>query len=220
MQHVGAIMATNMNVSNSGEADVQDLRSEVEYRTNLQELCNKIYAAKNLQDIFINMMDEITALFEAERMTVYAVDGKTRELVSWHKSGDDIGEIRVPVSVNSIAGYAAHKQKLVNIQDAHDDAELHANYPELIFDKSWDKKSGFSTRQVLAYPIIFQKYLLGAIQLMNRKGGTKFVEIDETSVKELAKILGIALYNQKRIARGRGHKFSYLLENQILTQKE
>ena len=42
------------------------------------------------------------------------------------------------------------------------------------------------------------------------------------AVADLAKIIGIALYNQKRIATrsGRKTKFDYLLENHLLTQKE
>jgi len=116
----------------SGKPDV-DLQSEVEYRTKLQEICNKIYAAKNLDDILINLRDEITGLFEAERITVYVVDGKTRELVSRFKSGEEIGEIRIPVSPNSIAGCSAFKQKLINIKDAYDDAELKAIDPKLKF---------------------------------------------------------------------------------------
>ena len=213
-------MATKLGSAKSDESDVQHLQSEVEYRTKLQEICNKIYAARNLDDILINLKDDITALFEAERMTVYVVDGKNRELVSRFKTGEEVEEIRVPVSVNSIAGYAAFKQRLVNIKNVYDDAELGQIDPALEFNKSFDQQSGFKTQQALAYPIIFQKYLLGAIQLMNRKDGNKFIEIDELSIKELAKILGIALYNQKRMARGRGNKFSYLLEHQLLTDKE
>ena len=213
-------MATKLNSAISSENDVQHLQSEVEYRTNLQAICNKIYAARNLDDILINLKDDITALFEAERMTVYVVDGKNRQLVSRFKTGEDVEEIRVPVSVNSIAGYAAFKQQLINIKDVYDDGELGQIDTDLRFNKSFDQQSGFRTRQALAYPIIFQKYLLGAIQLMNRKNGDKFIKIDEISIRELAKILGIALYNQKRIARGRGNKFSYLLEHQLLTQKE
>ncbi|MEE8398102.1 MAG: pilus assembly protein, partial [Desulfobacterales bacterium] len=150
-------MATNLTTVSPGETDVQNLKSEVAYRANLQEICNKIYAARNLDDIFINLMDEITALFEAERVTVYMVDGKNRELFSRFKSGDEIDEFRVAVSNKSIAGYAAFKQTLVNIKDVQDDAELRAIDSELKFDKSWDEKTGFKTRQVLAYPIIFQK---------------------------------------------------------------
>lgn len=198
-----------------------DLQSEVEYRTKLQEICNKIYAAKNLDDILINLRDEITGLFEAERITVYVVDAKTRELVSRFKSGEEVAEIRIPVSPNSIAGCSAFKQKLINIKDAYDEAELKAIDPKLKFDSSWDQKTGFTTRAVLVFPIIYKKFLLGAIQMINRTSGDAFNAIDEWAVEELAKILGIALYNQKRMARGgRPTKFDYILENHILTRKE
>jgi type II secretory ATPase GspE/PulE/Tfp pilus assembly ATPase PilB-like protein len=199
---------------------VDHLKSEVEYRTKLQEICNKIYGAANLDEILINLKNEITGLFEAERITVYVVDGKKRELVSRFKSGSEISEIRIPVSTSSLAGCAAFKQKLLNIKNVYDDEELSSIDGDLTFDKSWDRKTGFKTKQVLAYPIIFKKYMLGVIQLINRKSGTEFIPIDEWAVEELSKILGIALYNQKRIAKARATKFDYLLENHILTQKE
>ena len=62
--------------------------------------------------------------------------------------------------------------------------------------------------------------MLGAIQLINRKGGGPFVVEDEENVSELSNIMGIALYKQKKMATGRKSKFDYLLQNHILTQKE
>ena len=202
------------------DSSVHDLKSEVEYRTKLQDICNKIYAASNLDEILVNLKNEITSLFDAERITVYVVDGKTRELVSRFKSGTEVAEIRIPVSISSIAGYAAFKQRLLNVKNVYDDNELASIDRELRFDKRWDKKIGFVTKQVLAFPIIYKKYLLGVIQLINRKDGSSFMRIDEQAVDELSKILGIALYNQKRMAKSRTTKFDYLLENHILTQKE
>ncbi|MCG6894523.1 MAG: GspE/PulE family protein [Desulfobacteraceae bacterium] len=206
--------------ADEANSDVQNLRSEVEYRTKLQEICNKIFAAKNLDGILIELQDQITGLFESERITVFVVDGKKRELVSRFKSGDEIAEIRIPVANSSIAGYSAYKQKLLNLKDVYDDKELAALDPNLKFDSSWDKKTGFRTRQVLVYPIIYKKFLLGAIQLINRTSGDSFTKLDEESVAKLAEIVGIALYNQKRMAKTRPTKFDYILENHILTQKE
>ena len=203
-----------------GNVNLRHLKSEVEYRTKLQGICNKINAAANLDEILIGLKDEITVLFEAERITIYVVDGRKRELVSRFKSGDEIGEIRVPISTSSISGYSAFKQKLINIKNVYDEKELASIDSDLKFDKSWDKKTGFTTRQVLVVPVVFKNYLLGAMQLINRKDNSSFTKIDERSVKELAKILGIALYNQKRLARARTSKFTYLIENNILTQKE
>ena len=213
-------MLQNSTISNDKVTKNQHLKSEVEYRKNIQEICNKIYAASNVDEILVDLKDEITGIFEAERITVYVIDGKKRELVSRFKSGDEIGEIRIPVSSTSISGCSALKQKLLNIKNVYNEKELASIDPDLKFDKSWDQKTGFTTKQVLVVPIIFKKFLLGAMQLINRKDGGSFTKIDEQSVTEMAKILGIALYNQRRMAKARPNKFDYILENHILTQKE
>jgi len=206
--------------SNAMDLNGLKLKSEIEYRKNLQDICNKIHAAANLDEILVDLKDEITGLFEAERLTVYLVDGRKRELVSRFKSGDEIGEIRIPLSNNSISGCSAYKKKLINIKNVYDDKELAAIDPDLKFDKSWDQKADFTTQQVLVVPVICKNYLLGVIQLINRKNGGSFSKLDEQSVTEMAHILGIALYNQKRMAKARPSKFDYLLKNRILTEKE
>jgi type II secretory ATPase GspE/PulE/Tfp pilus assembly ATPase PilB-like protein len=207
--------------SQPAAADVDNLQSEIAFRAGLQEIGNKIHAASNLDEILIDLKEEIISLFAAQRLTVYVIDGVKRELVSRFKSGQEIAEIRIPVSAKSIAGYAAYYQRLVNIKDVYNEEELKALDANLSFDSSWDKKTGFRTRQVLAYPIVFQKYLLGALQLINHKNNSPFSPDDEQSVQELAKTIGIALYNQKRMAKGsRSSKFDYLLENHLVTQKE
>ena len=201
---------------------VDTLKNEVEFRSKLHEIGNKINAARDLDEILIDLKDDIISIFNAERLTVYVVDGVKRELVSRFKSGDEVAEIRLPVNQNSLAGYSALTHKLLNIENVYNDAELSEIDPSLCFDKSWDQKTGYRTKQVLVFPIIFQKYLMGALQFINKKGGGRFSEDDESAVADLAKVIGIALYNQKRIAArgGRTSKFDYLLENHLLTQKE
>ena len=198
------------------------VKPEAEYQARLQEIGGKLNAARDLDDALFKLTDEIVALFSAERMTVYMIDGVKRELVSRFKSVHEIGEIRIPVSKASLAGYAALTHKMVNIGNVYDDNELTAIDPELRFDKSWDQKSAFRTRQTLVTPIVFQKYLMGVLQLINRDGGGRFQEEDEKAVADLAKIIGVAMYNQKRTAArgGRATKFDYLLEKHLITQKE
>ena len=208
-----------LNLAKS-ESEAQYLKSEVDYRRTLQKVCNKIYSASNLDEILIDLKEEITKIFFAERLTVFVVDGIKRELVSRFKSGNEISEIRLPVEPNSIAGFSAYKQKLVNIKNAYDKQELAAIDPDLKFDGKWDIKTGFFTKQVLVFPIIFKTLMLGVVQLINRKQGEYFTKEDEASLKELSKILGVALYNQKRDAKKNINKFDYLFSNAILTQKE
>ena len=191
------------------------------YRTRLQKICNKINAAANLDEILINLKDDITSLFEAERITVYVVAKNKDQLVSRFKSGDDIEEIRVPISADSIAGWCAVKNVIINIKDAYNPKELAAIDPDLRFDDRWDLKTGFKTRQILARPIVFRNRLLGVIQLMNRKTGRSFVQVDEKSLAEVAGILGIALHTQQKLTeRYTMGKFDFLIENHLLTHQE
>ncbi len=200
---------------------IQQLKSEVAYRTRLQEICNQMNAAANLDEILIDLRDDITSLFEAERITVYVADADKRRLVSRFKSGRDIREIRIPVSAHSIAGWCALRGKSIKVSDAYDPRELAAIDPDLRFDGRWDTRTGFQTRQILARPIEFRNQLLGVIQLMNRKSGNAFNAIDEQSLEEVARILGIALYTQKKLTqRYTMGKFDFLLENHLLTHQE
>ncbi|NVM20516.1 MAG: GspE/PulE family protein [Desulfobacterales bacterium] len=213
-----------LKMSEKGGADrgskASALGQQVDSPKRLLEITNRIHSARDLDEILINLKDDITRLFDAERLTVYVVDGIKKELISRVKSGEEISEIRVPISPTSISGYVAHRGGLVNIKNVYDNGELASVDPNLRFDKTWDEKSGFQTQQVLAAPISFQKYLMGVIQIINRRDSTAFTERDETALQELAKTLGIAIYNQKRMAKARPGKFDYLVEHGLLTQKE
>ncbi len=217
---------THLNVKTDNSQKRVPLRQgivspEVAFRIKFQKISNKIQGSGNLNETLIQLKEEIARFFESDRLTIYVIDGVKRELVPRVMTGNlNVEEIRLPVKTTSIAGYAAYKQRLVNVQNAYDQSELARIDSVLTFDNTWDKKSGFVTKQILACPIFFHKYLLGAIQLINRQDGGAYTKRDEQSVKELAKILGIAMYNQKRAARLENNKFNYLLQKHLITQKE
>lgn len=214
---------TKGNVTRLKTADQpqrQQPRPEMQFKIRLQKIASKVYGSKNQNDIFISIIDEIIDLFECERMTIYVLDGERRELISRYKTGNEIKEIRIKVSTDSIAGYSAHKQKIVNIANVYDDKELAAIDPVLKFDKSWDIKTGFTTRQVLALPVFFQRYLMGAIQMVNRKTNAPFSKLDEKAAQELAKIIGIGLHNLKKTQRQSNNKYTYLLQKHLISPKD
>jgi type II secretory ATPase GspE/PulE/Tfp pilus assembly ATPase PilB-like protein len=210
--------------SDSVTASVNHIKTIANYNTSrLQHICKKIYEAQNLDDILVHLKDEIASYFKAERLTIYYVDGIKRELISRFKSGNEISEIRVPIMPESIAGYVATKIEFVNISNVYDDDELKGISPDLKFDRSWDQKTGFVTRQVMAYPIIYKTLLMGVIQLINHQGNRPFSKNDEGYVKELGKIIGVALFRQKskqkRLKKGKSGKYDYLFSKGHLDTK-
>jgi len=215
-------MAVTLSTVQTG-AGAHSSSSDAEYRRKVQEVNKRIFSAANLDEILIDIKEDIIDLFAAQRITIYYVDGIKRELVSRYKSGEEVEEIRVPLSPDSIAGFSAYKQRLLNIKDVYNQRELVKIDPALSFDEKWDRRSGFTSKQILVAPILFKKMLIGAIQLVNRKDGKPFTEEDERNLTELAETMGIGLYNQKKMAaakKGRRNKYDHLMENHILTQKE
>jgi type II secretory ATPase GspE/PulE/Tfp pilus assembly ATPase PilB-like protein len=206
---------------NALDAREKSLEEQLEYHKKLNNIANKIHSASDTNDILLNLQSEILSLFNAYRITVYVVDGIKREIVSRFKSGDEVNEIRVPINHASISGYCAASGKLVNIGDVYNDAELKQISPQLKFDKSWDEKTGFKTTQVLAAPISYNRYLLGVIQLINKRGGKRFTKEDEVSVLDIAKVLGTAFFkNQKAAQKAKPTRFDYLITNNIISNKD
>ena len=194
---------------------------ELHYRKRLIEIANQINSAASIQTILVDLRDEMVDLVAAERVTIFALDTKNQELFSLFKAGQEVREIRVPKSFGSIAGFTALSRKSANIANAYDAAELAKLHASLRFDQRWDKASGFRTTQVLSSPILFDKYLLGVLQLVNKRGGGAFSAKDVEAAEELGKILGIAFYNQHRAARShKPSKFGALVDKGLLSEKD
>src|SRR5438045_2424576 len=174
------------------QATSSSVERELDYRKRLSAITNQLNSAESIPHILLTLAGKILELLDAERLTIYAVDTKNQELYSLQKVGDVPKEIRVPKSFASIAGFTALARKTVNIKDAYEATELAKFHPNLRFDQRWDKQTGFRTKSVLAVPIMFEKYLLGVVQLINRKHAPAFTGLDEDAAEEIARILGIA----------------------------
>ena len=61
----------------------------------LVHLIDRIHSAKTIDSIFIEVQGEILAFFDADRMTLYAVDQEKKEIYSKFLALDSIREIRV-----------------------------------------------------------------------------------------------------------------------------
>jgi len=191
------------------------------YKDQLLEIANLVNSAPGIKEILVILRDRVPSLVNAQRVTVFALDVKNQQLYSLMKVGDELKEIRVPKNFSSIAGFTALSKMTVNIKDAYDGGELTKIHPSLQFDPRWDKASGYRTKQVVATPILFEKYLMGVLQAVNKKTGERFVEDDEAALREIARILGVALYNQRRVTRqNQPNKYGYLIDKGIISEKQ
>jgi type II secretory ATPase GspE/PulE/Tfp pilus assembly ATPase PilB-like protein len=203
------------------QESVLALQERLASEQRLVALIDRIHSAKSLDTIFIEVQGEILTFFDADRMTLYAIDNDKKEIYSKFLAIDSVREIRVTISPKSVSGFVALSKQTVNIVDAYDAGELKRISPELSFDSSWDKKTGFRTAQILCMPILHEGKVLGVMQLINKKHGSRFTKDDELSVARIAKTLGIAFNNQAQLgAQRRGTKFDYVVSQGLVTQDE
>jgi len=209
-----------MAITETLPKDISALEEQLAYQSALHAITVKVHAAQNLRQILIDLKDDILQLFEAQSATIYVADRERNEIYSMFLTGTKLGEVRLPIDNKSLAGFTAKNLKLLNISDAYDKSELKAISKDLAFDEKWDRKSGFKTTQVLATPVLYEETLMGVVQIINKKIGTRFSEQDVTCLNEISNVLGIAFHNQQKVARRRRTRFDYLVSRGFLKEEE
>jgi type II secretory ATPase GspE/PulE/Tfp pilus assembly ATPase PilB-like protein len=201
--------------------NVHELQQKVEHAEHVKRIATQVLAASNLDQILLDLHKDILSLFDAEDLTLFAFDTEKKEIFSKVPHIDGIEEVRIPITEQSLAGFCAKYLRPVNIADAYNMAELKATHQSLVHDTSYDKRTGFKTKQVLTYPIVADnKYLMGVLQLLNKKSGSRFTRRDEEAVDEIAKALGMAFFNLRKITRKTPTKFDLLVSTSRITQNE
>ncbi|MEM7247594.1 MAG: GspE/PulE family protein [Acidobacteriota bacterium] len=201
---------------------MQDLQKELAYRQKLASITNSIHAAPDQDSMLALAQDELVELLEAERVTIYASDLRRNQLTSVLKSGSDLKHITVPLSYHSVAGYSAMTNDVVNISNVYDDSVLTEAHPKLRFDRSWDEASGFRSKQMLCVPLAFEDRVLGVVQVVNTKDDEPFNEKDAEGAGEVARMLGIALFNKRRVERANkvNSPFAGLVDSGAITEDQ
>jgi len=163
-----------------------DLQARVLRQEKLLEASYALHQSLNLDDLLGLILDTAASAVAAERGTVYVVKDDGQTLWSRVLSGDESLEITLPVG-DGLAGAVAADGKTLRLADAYDDPR---------FNRSWDQKSGFRTKEVLCAPIKDRKgKLVGVFQLLNKLGGAGFLEEDEQFLEGLSIHAALAIEN-------------------------
>lgn len=149
----------------------------------MQEIGSALGKTIQLDELLYLIMEKIVWLMEAEHATLFLIDEATDEL--WSKamiSGVDT-EIRLEPG-QGLAGWVARTGTSVNVRDAYNDPR---------FNPGIDKRTGFTTRNVLCQPVRNQNgKLIGVVQVLNRKVGD-FSAQDENLLSAIASQTAIAI---------------------------
>jgi len=167
------------------EKQLAEVREQAERLEALVEACHILNSTLDLDELLGNILDSARRLVNAERGTIFVVDENTREIWSRIVSGGEIFEIRLPLG-SGVAGWVAEAGESVNLPDAYKDSR---------FNREIDKRSGYTTRSMLAVPIRNREgRILGVMQVLNSSVAA-FHQKDVDALEALGTHAAIAIQN-------------------------
>jgi type II secretory ATPase GspE/PulE/Tfp pilus assembly ATPase PilB-like protein len=198
---------------------------EVLFYRQLQQVSTRIHETENIDQIMLEASHDICKLFNADRLTLYAVNEDRSSIISKVKTGlNTTSDLKLPISPQSIAGYAAYIKEMVNIADVYDEDALKRIHPTLSFLKAVDKRSGYRTKQMLVVPILDGTVLHGVLQVINNKSDQPFGELEVEGATQLCKTLATAIRQRMQKAqdaqRRKSTKYDGLVAEGVLTAEE
>jgi type II secretory ATPase GspE/PulE/Tfp pilus assembly ATPase PilB-like protein len=220
---MGAILSPVVAGQGGDTLSAGELGDRLAFFKNLQAVANKIHATSNIEEIMLELSQDICALFDADRLTIYALSEDRSAIVSKVKTGlSSFKDLKLPISEQSIAGHVALKRQTVNIRDVYDEAELRAISPQLRFLHEVDRRTGYRTRQMLVSPVIDSQAdeLLGVVQIINNKAGAPFAGFQEEGIKGLCETLAIAFAQRSRTEHVARTKYDHLVLDAVVTAEE
>ncbi|PCJ16767.1 MAG: hypothetical protein COB02_15465 [Candidatus Cloacimonadota bacterium] len=145
--------------------------NNIDYQNRLLQLIEvfqKIGTHQNLDELQKFIIQSVSSVLNADRSSLFIVDKSTNELYSKVAQGVGKKEIRFPIGIG-IAGTVADNKQTILIPDAYQDSR---------FNPSFDKKTGYITKNILCMPMLNLKSdVIGVIQVLNKINGA-FTDID------------------------------------------
>jgi len=143
--------------------------------------------ASGLDDILQAILTLIKTQLDCERATAFLNDQRSGKLHARQMSGSKHVEIVLEKGVG-VAGYVAETGESVLVNDVNSDPR---------FDASIDKRTGFTTRNMLCAPLRNPEgELLGSLQAINRREG-EFSSADLAYLESFAALAAIAVEREQ-----------------------
>jgi len=139
-----------------------------------------------LDDLLAAVLELGAKVVDAETASLLLLDEKTQELY-FHTAlglGDETGLVRLPLG-QGIAGCVAQNRAPEIINEARSDPR---------WSPKMDEKSGFTTRSIVAVPMLLKGRLVGVVEAINKRAGA-FSEEDLRTLEAFASQAAVALDN-------------------------
>jgi transcriptional regulator with GAF, ATPase, and Fis domain len=160
----------------------------------LYELGNAFAARLELNDLLPLVVEKCRDVIEAEGAAVLFHDRDADELYFPYAASDDpdvtarLLRARFPAD-RGVAGSVITTGRSMRVDDVALDPRF---YPGV------DQKTGFTTRRIIAAPLLGPHGPIGVVQCVNRRDGTPFDDSDLALLESLAASITVAIENARR----------------------
>lgn len=156
----------------------------------LFEIAQSISSTLHLDDVLERILDESIKLTECEAGSILLINSENFldfRVVKGEKSAV-LKDLNVKIKINDgIVGVAVQTGRVVVSNNVQDDQR---------FKKDIDWLTGFTTKSVIAVPVIIKSRVLGAIELINKKAGS-FTDKDTEIISAIAAQSAVAIENAR-----------------------
>jgi NtrC-family two-component system sensor histidine kinase KinB len=173
-------------------------KTEAERLELLLEVGRLLSSKLELSELLTTVLELASRVVDAETASLLLLDEKTQELYFDVALGLDTRASGVRLRMGQgIAGSVAASRKSEIINDVKSDKRWSA---------AMDTASGFSTRSILAVPILLKGRLVGVVEAINKRGGP-FSQEDLTTFEAFASQAGVAIDNARLFSSLRAERF-------------
>ncbi|MFO7538070.1 MAG: GAF domain-containing sensor histidine kinase [Chloroflexota bacterium] len=154
----------------------------------LLEISTRLSSTLHLDNLLSLIMDVATELTNTEAASILLLDESSNQLHFAASIGNTMPQdIVVPLD-RSIAGWVVQNGRYLIIDDVQTDQRFFA---------SVDQDTQFQTQTMLAIPLHTSDKVIGALEVINKRGGQAYTEQDVALMEALASQAAVAIVNAR-----------------------
>ena len=180
------MIASQAGVTLTNAQMYDEVKKDQENFNVLLDISKQLSSELDTDVLISTIVGSAKKLLDCDRASLFLVDKKQQQLYT--KIADGLGalkEIRMPINAG-IAGSCANDNLIINIPDCYADSR---------FNRSFDAKTGYTTRNMLVVPVNNSKgEVLGVTQMMNKNGGP-FTKGDESLLSAFTSQAAVSIEN-------------------------
>jgi len=153
-----------------------------------------ISSSLRIEDVLNYAMKWAEEFMDAEASTVYELDEEKSELfirIARGEKKESVERIKFELG-KGISGHVVQTGQPMVVQDVR---------KEKRFSPKFDRITGFRTRSMICVPLILRGKTIGALQVLNKKSGDLFTQIDVELLTSMSQQIAVAMENAKLYRR-------------------